>query len=192
MTRLRIQLRVIAGLTALLIARAAQAQPAAIALTVDATHVREQIVHTTETLPATPGPLTPSSPKWIPGEHAPSGPIANVTGLRFTAADRTLEWQRDTKDAFTFHVDVPAGADRVEVAFDYLEPVAGIATGGASSTDKLVVISWNQNLLYPLDRPAQQQTFEAKLVVPQGWKLGTPLPIANQSGDSTTFKPVSL
>jgi predicted metalloprotease with PDZ domain len=163
-----------------------------ITLTVDASNVRQRIVRTTETLPAKPGPLALFYPKWIPGEHAASGPIADVTGLKVTAGGQVLYWQRDLKDAFTFHVTVPPGADRVDVSFDYLEPGAGSFTGGASATDKLVVISWNQNLLYPLDRPAQQQTFQAKLIVPSGWKLGTPLPIASQSGDVTTFKPVSL
>ncbi|MGE5243057.1 MAG: M61 family peptidase [Betaproteobacteria bacterium] len=192
MTRYQMYLRTGAAIVVLLCAQSALAQPDVVLLTVDATRVREQIVRTTETLPVRPGPLTLYYPKWIPGEHAPSGPIANVTGLKITAAGRTLYWQRDLKNAFAFHVDVPQGADHVEASFDYLEPGAGSYTAGASATDKLVVISWNQNLLYPLDRPAQQQTFEAKLVVPSGWKLGTPLPIASQSGDATTFKPVSL
>ncbi len=180
------------AIVVLLSAPVAPAQPASIALRVDATHVREQIVRTTETLPVRPGPLTLYYPKWIPGEHAPSGPIAELTGLTFTAAGRVLPWQRDLKDAFTFHVDVPSGADRLEVAFDYLEPGGGAFTGGASATDTLVVVSWNQNLLYPLDRHAEQQTFEATLIVPEGWKIGTALPIAGQSSATTTFKPVSL
>jgi predicted metalloprotease with PDZ domain len=163
-----------------------------VALTVDATRVRQQIVRTTETLPVQPGPLALYYPKWIPGEHAPSGPIANVTGLKFEAGGQTLYWQRDLKDAFTFHVTVPPGAGELQVTFDYLEPGSGSFTGGASSTDKLVVLSWNQNLLYPLDKPATEQTFTAKLIVPDGWKIGTPLPIATQSGATTTFEPVTL
>src|SRR5512144_1964311 len=119
-------------------AAATLAQSDAITLTVDATHAPEKIVRTTMAIPVSPGPLTLFYPKWIPGEHAASGPIANVTGLKMTANGKTLFWQRDTKDAFTFHVEVPAGARRLDVTFDYLEPGAGGFTGGSSATAKLV------------------------------------------------------
>ena len=176
------------SLTALAIlssAVAALAQPGPIALTIDATHAPEKIVRTTMAIPVTPGPLTLYYPKWIPGEHAASGPITNVTGLKMAANGKAIYWQRDTKDMFTFHVDVPAGVHRLDVSFDYLE-------SGSSSTAKLVVISWNENLLYPAGTAAQQLTYDVKLLLPSGWKFGTPLPIETQSGDSVTFKPVAL
>jgi predicted metalloprotease with PDZ domain len=164
-----------------------------IELTVDATHVPEGIVRTHEVIPVTAGPLTLYYPKWIPGEHEPDGPIANVTGLKFHANGKLVPWQRDLLDVFTFHVDVPEGTNRLDVDFDYLEPQAGgFATGAASSTDKLVVISWNQNVLYLSSMRAQQQIFHAKLVLPQGWKDGTPLPVESESGDEITFKPTEL
>ena len=34
--------------------------------------------------------------------------------------------------------------------------------------------------------------YEAKLVMPDGWKFGTSLPIASQSGNQIRFKPISL
>src|SRR5579875_362561 len=58
---------------------------AAIALTVDATHSPEHILHVREVLPAQPGALTLYFPKWIPGEHGPDGPIGALAGLHFTA-----------------------------------------------------------------------------------------------------------
>lgn len=164
-----------------------------IELTVDATHVPEGMVRTHEVIPVTAGPLTLYYPKWIPGEHAPDGPIANVTGLKFHANGKLVPWQRDLLDVFTFHVDVPEGTNRLDVDFDYLEPQAGgFATGAASSTDKLVVISWNQNVLYLSSLRAQQQMFHAKLILPQGWKHGTPLPVESESGNEITFKPAEL
>ncbi len=164
-----------------------------IEVTVDATHVPEGIVRTHEVIPVTAGPLTLYYPKWIPGEHGPDGPIANVTGLKFHANGKLVPWQRDLLDVFTFHVDVPEGTNRLEVDFDYLEPQAGgFATGAASSDAKLVVISWNQNVLYLSSLPAQQQIFHAKLVLPQGWKYGTPLPVESEAGDEVTFKGAEL
>ena len=68
---------------------------------------------THEVMAVKEGPLTLYYPKWIPGEHEPDGPIANVTGLKFTANGKTIPWKRDLLDVFTFHVDVPAGANRL-------------------------------------------------------------------------------
>ena len=67
-----------------------------IRILVDATDAPRNIFHTSIVLPATPGPLTLVYPKWIPGNHRPSGPIANLTGLKFEANGKSLEWQRDS------------------------------------------------------------------------------------------------
>ena len=164
-----------------------------ISLTVDATQAPMKLVHSHIVMPAKPGPLTLYYPKWIPGEHGPNGPIASLSGLKFSANGKAIPWQRDLLDLFTFHVDVPGGADHLVIDFDYIEPTAsGAYTAGASATAKLDVISWNQNVLYPAGTPADQVTYEAKLILPDGWKFGTALPIANQSGNQATFKPVSL
>ena len=164
-----------------------------ISLTVDATMTPEKIVRTRESIPAKPGPLTLYYPKWIPGEHGPDGPIANVTGMKFSAKGKAIPWQRDLSDVFTFHVEVPAGADRLDVVFDYLEPSSGgFATSSASATDKLIVIEWNQNVLYPAGRPVTQIMFHPKLVLPEGWKFGTPQHVENQSGNEISFAPLSL
>ena len=164
-----------------------------ITLSVDATKAPIKIITTHMAMPVTPGELTLYYPKWIPGEHEPDGPISNVTGLKFTANGKVIPWHRDLRDVFTFHVDVPQGADELEVSLDYLEPAGGAAyTAGASATDKLVDVSWNQNLLYPAGTPAEQLIYNATLVLPEGWKFGTPLPVESQSGNSITFKPVSL
>jgi predicted metalloprotease with PDZ domain len=164
-----------------------------ISLTVDATHAPEGIVRTQMVLPVKSGPLTLYFPKWIPGEHGPAGPISNLAGLKLSANGKMIPWQRDLLDVFTFHVDVPNGAGHLEIAFDYLEPNGtGFASGAASATDKLVVISWNQNALYPAGAPADQLMYQAKLVLPQGWKFGTPLAVEKQSGAEISFKPASL
>jgi predicted metalloprotease with PDZ domain len=164
-----------------------------ISLTVDATQAPIKLVHSHIVMAVKPGPLTLYYPKWIPGEHGPNGPVASLSGLKFSANGKTIPWQRDLLDLFTFHVEVPAGADHLDIGFDYIEPTAsGAYTAGASATAKLDVISWNQNVLYPAGTPADQLTYEAKLILPDGWKFGTALPIANQSGNQASFKPVSL
>jgi predicted metalloprotease with PDZ domain len=165
----------------------------AISLTVDASQAPLKIIRAHIVMPVKAGPLTLYYPKWIPGEHAPDGPIANLTGLKFSADGKTIPWDRDLLDVFTFHVDVPTGAEHLDISFDYLEPAgSGAYTAGASATDKLVVLSWNQFVLYPAGTFVERLSFETKLILPQGWKFGTPLEIANQSGNQVSFKPVPL
>ncbi len=164
-----------------------------ISLVVDATRAPQGMVRTHMVIPVKSGPMTLYYPKWIPGEHEPDGPISNLTGLKISANGKSIAWERDLLDVFTFHVDVPSGAGHLEIAFDYLEPLGtGFASGAASATDKLVVISWNQNVLYPAGTPAEQLIFQSKLLLPEGWKFGTPLPVEKQSGGEVSFKPVSL
>jgi predicted metalloprotease with PDZ domain len=158
----------------------------AITLTVDATKTQQKLLHAHLVIPVKPGPLTLYYPKWIPGEHGPEGPIANLTGLKFQGNGAVISWQRDLLDTFTFHLDIPAGVDHLNAEYDFIEPE------GNSSTDKLMILEWNDVILYPGGTPAQQLSYEAKLIMPDGWKFGTALPIANQSGNQVSFKPISL
>jgi len=158
----------------------------AITLTVDATKTQQKLLHAHLVIPVKPGPLTLYYPKWIPGEHGPEGPIANLTGLKFQGNGAIIPWQRDLLDTFTFHLDIPAGVDHLNAEYDFIEP------DGNSATDKLMILEWNDVILYPGGTPAQQLSYEAKLIVPDGWKFGTALPIATQSGNQVSFKPISL
>ena len=85
-----------------------------IQLSVDLSDASRNIYHSQLTIPVKPGPLTLVYPEWIPGNHRPAGPIANVTGIKMEANKQTLAWQRDPIDMYAFHVDVPCGRERVE------------------------------------------------------------------------------
>jgi len=168
--------------------------PGTIKLAVDASQAPRKIFHSTMTFPVTPGPLTLLYPKWIPGEHMPSGPIQDNVGLKFSAGGQTLAWRRDDVDMNSYHVTIPAGANQLEVSMDYTSPVAGEGgfTNGASATDKLTVISWNQLLLYPAGFTSDQLTYQASLTLPQGWRFGTALRQSAASGQEITFQPATL
>jgi predicted metalloprotease with PDZ domain len=165
-----------------------------ITIALDATEAPRKIFHARMTIPVTGGPLTLYYPKWIPGEHGPTGPIQDLAGLKFTANGQILKWRRDLLDGWTIHVDVPAGAASVDASLDFLSPAGaeGLYTGGRSATDKMSVISWNTMLLYPAGWTSDELTYEATLRLPAGWKFGTPLPVASQSGSEIEFKSVSL
>jgi len=165
-----------------------------VTISLDATEAPRKILHAKLTIPAKPGSLTLYYPKWIPGEHEPSGPIANLTGLHFQAGGQELTWRRDLLDAWTFHVDVPAGATSVDAALDYLFPAvleAGFSSG-SSATEKMAVISWNQVLLYPAGWTSDELRFEASMRMPAGWRFASPLPVASQSGAEVRFAAASL
>ena len=183
-------------LIACLLTSALLAQTPAISLSVDATEAPRKIFHARMTIPSSAGTLTLYYPKWIPGEHGPTGPIQELTGLKFSANGQELKWRRDLLDAWTFHVEVPAGVSNVQAAFDFASPVdkegQGIYSGGASATDKMTILNWNTVLLYPAGPTSDQLSYEATLRLPTGWKFGTPLPVASQATGEIRFSPVSL
>ena len=168
--------------------------PPTVTIAVDATTAPRKIFHATLKIPAAPGDLTLYYPKWIPGEHAPDGPVIDLAGLKFSAAGKTLKWRRDLLDGFTLHVDVPAGATEITAELDFLSPATfeGGFSAGSSATDKLAIISWNQVLLYPKGFKSDDINYSASLKLPEGWKFGTPLPVASQSGNEIKFATVSL
>jgi predicted metalloprotease with PDZ domain len=157
-----------------------------ISLTVDATKSPMKILRSHEVIAVKPGPLTIYYPKWIPGEHGPEGPISSVTGLKFEGDGKVIPWTRDLLDVFTFHLDIPAGVTELHADFDFIEPE------GNSATDKLTVLEWNDVVLYPAGTPATEQTFDAKLILPAGWKFGSSLPVEKESHGEIAFKPISL
>ena len=164
-----------------------------ITLAVDVRETPRKLLHAREMLTVAPGALTLVYPKWLPGEHAPDGPITDLVGLRFSGGGRQLAWRRDPVDLFAFHIDVPQGVDSIEASFDFL---SAIGTGGfssaASETAHLGIYSWNQVLLYPQGARTDDVMFRASMQLPDGWKFGTALPVAGQSGGKIDFMPVSL
>jgi len=170
------------------------ANPPTVTIAVDATTAPRKIFHASLKIPASPGDLTLYYPKWIPGEHAPDGPVVDLAGLKFSAGGRLLKWRRDLLDGFTIHVDVPTGETEVSAELDFLSPATleGGFSAGSSATDKLAVISWNQLLLYPKGWKSDDINYTATLKIPDGWKFGTALPVASQSGNEIHFATASL
>jgi predicted metalloprotease with PDZ domain len=165
----------------------------AIPLRVDATDAPRRVFHVQMTMPAKPGAMTLLYPEWIPGDHSPDGPLAQVVGLVIKGGGKTVAWRRDDVNMFAFHIDVPAGVSSLEVSFDFLSPpdTSGFA-GGSSATTELAVLNWNQFILYPQGVDADQFQYQANLKVPDGWKYGTALPIRRETGNEIEFQPASL
>src|SRR5205814_6583673 len=115
---------------AALVAQATTKQP--MRLEVDATDPGRNFFHSKMTIPVAPGPLTLAYPEWIPGNHRPSGPIVNMTGLHIQAAGREIAWQRDLKDMYAIHLQVPAGVSEITASLDEITNT-GVAGGSGPS-----------------------------------------------------------
>jgi len=167
-----------------------------IQLSVDLTDAPRNIFHSQLTIPVKPGRLTLVYPEWIPGNHRPAGPIANVTGIKMQAAGGTLAWQRDPVDMYAFHVDVPAGARELHVSMDTITNDGSAGATGPAATTNVLDLNWNQVVLYPQDASSDAVQVQAAITLPPDWKFGTALPVATvtKSGanEIVGFKPVSL
>lgn len=143
--------------------------PGTILLDVDTIGPQRGIWHVRETVPvARPGRLTLRYPQWLPGNHAPSGPIEALAGLTFTAGTRILTWRRDPVDVYAFHVDVPAGVDRIVASFDYLTDQPG-AINRTEMTDEMLNLEWEKVSLYPASHYVRRITVQPSVALPDGW-----------------------
>ena len=117
----------------------------------------------------------------------------NLVGLKIEGGGNTIAWKRDDVNMFAFHLDVPAGVTSLDVAFDFISPPeSGGFSSGSSATSELAVLNWNQVLLYPQGSQPDDLQYQATLRVPSGWRYGTALPIARESGNQIEFQPSSL
>ena len=179
----------------LLFVTSVHAQPPSqpIQLAVDVTDAPRKIIHAVETMPVTPGELTLVYPKWIPGEHGPTGPIDDLAGIVITANGQQLSWRRDDVDMFAFHITVPAGTTELKIKMDFLATASPTGfSSGASTTAKLAMVSWNTVVLYPDGAKASDVMVTPAAKLPQGWQYGTALTKKGGDAADPEFETVSL
>jgi predicted metalloprotease with PDZ domain len=159
----------------------------------DAREIARKHVHTDLSLAVKPGPLTLVYPKWIPGEHGPTGPLNTLIGMTIRAGGQQLTWQRDPREMFAITVNVPAGSTRLQIALDTGLPTeGGEFTAGPTSSAQLAVISWNQFVLLPKGRDAAAISTEASLIAPPEWQLRSALALTPQADGSVRLEDASL
>ncbi len=151
--------------------RAAQAAQT-LTLNVDAADAPKQVWHAHLQIPLDGrGNVALVYPKWIPGSHGPTGPIANLGSLQASCDGMRVAWTRDTVDPYTFHFAVPPDGRRLDLAYDLFE---GTSTSG-NMTAQLAVLDWNQVVLYPKDAAVRDITVNAAIDLPPGWSAATAL-----------------
>ena len=167
-----------------------------ITLDIDATDLSHRIFRTREHIPVQPGPLTLLYPRWLPGNHSPTGPIDKLAGLIVTGNGQRIEWTRDPLDVYAFKLDVPAGVSTLDVAFQYLTPTDR-TQGRVVMTPAMLNLQWNAVALYPAGYDASRITFAPSLKLPPQWQAASALDVASRDGstlnDSTLrYQPVSF
>lgn len=154
------------------------------------TDAPRHLIHVREEIPATAGQMTLEYPEWIPGNHRPTGPIDNLTGLFIRAAGQILSWRRDEVDMYGVHVDVPQGVSTIQVSFDFLVAPGGTGAGEDRSTSKnLAVLEWNSVVMYPAGVPVREIPITPSITLPPGWGFGTALPFAGQGPGMGASRP---
>lgn len=153
---------------------------------VDATDAPKSILHVREKIQVKPGNLTLFYPKWIPGEHSPTGPLNNVVNLFIKANGKPLTWRRDDVEMFAFHLTIPANVKEIEITFD------DAADPGTTSSANLARIKWNRLLLYPINAKSDDVKVSSSLKLPADWKYATALTTAKESKNSVDFNPTTL
>ncbi len=167
--------------------------PGTIELAVDATDLSHHVFRIHEDVPVQQaGDFVLLFPKWIPGNHSPTGPIPTLGGLVIKSGDQRLAWTRDVVQEYAFHINVPQGATSLSVDFDYLSPLDDEKEGRVVMTPNMLDVQWNPEVLYPAGHFARQITLHPKLTLPDGWQYGTALETENATGGHITFKPTTL
>ncbi len=147
------------------VALAQKALPIQIAA--DLTDGPRKLYHAEIDLPVKSGPLTLTTPKWIPGNHRPTGPVDDITGVVFTVDGKPLPWRRDDVNLYQFHLTIPKGVTTLHAHLDC------IVTARISA--KMAVLEWEKLLLYPANLPVKDIAIQPSVTVIKGWGIGTAL-----------------
>ncbi|MBV8066463.1 MAG: M61 family peptidase [Candidatus Eremiobacteraeota bacterium] len=160
---------------------ATPAQPATLVL--DASRAGDGFIEVRERIPAGAGRFTVVYPKWIPGEHGPTGPLNDLAALRISANGAPLDWRRDATDLYAFHVTVPPNVQAIDVAFDVLMN----APDDDVATHSVAVLNWNRALLYQDGVDSHGYFVKPSIVLPAGWQYATALRETGSGGNRVDF-----
>ncbi|RDS81298.1 M61 family peptidase [Dyella monticola] len=163
--------------------------PGELKLSVDMTHAPLRIFQIDEDIPVRSGPIDLYYPKWIPGDHSPSGPLRDIAGLVITGNGKSIPWRRDLKEMYAIHLTVPPGVETLKLSFQFLSPATGIEM---AATSALAVLEFNGVAFYPAGFFARDIRVAPSVTFPSGWKFATALKVASQTGNTVSFESVSF
>jgi predicted metalloprotease with PDZ domain len=162
-----------------------------IQLKIDASDTGRRIVRVHETLSGVSPDTVLLYPKWLPGTHAPEGTIDRIAGIHISAGGTPITWKRDPVDVFAFRLNLKPGTHAIDIDFDYLSPTSP-KVGALEISRELMLIEWNELVLYPAGHFARQIPVQVQLTLPADWQFGTALETASTEHAVTNFKRTTL
>jgi len=161
-------------------------------LDIDATDVTRGVYRVTQTVPVAPGTgkLILMLPQWLPGNHGPRGPMAELVDVHFFAGGQELKWKRDPIEVFAFHIDVPEGAKEVVAKFIHTSPLQS-NEGRITMTQEMLNLQWEKMSLYPAGHYVRQIRVKPSVTIPQGWTAAAALDGAKQQGNRLSWDETS-
>ena len=145
-------------------------QAAAIPATieVDGREAPRRVLRARLTFPAAPGPFALVYPKWLPGEHAPTGPINDLVGIQLTVGGKPIAWTRDAEDMYQIRCELPAGHEDAGGAASNTSPPLGSRGAGSPpvASEQLLVLKWNHVVLYPKGVDPRSYPVTASVLLP--------------------------
>lgn len=163
------------------------AQPVA-QLHIDATDLPRHLLTSTLTIPLTgsiaadlaghSNRLALWYPKWVPGSHAPGGPVQNLAGLSITnQAGTPIEWVRTPGEICRFDIHLPPGSNELRISMRYITDQPSENSRGLDSfgSEDLGIISPNTVLLCPEAADMTTWSVATTLTLPEGWDAASAL-----------------
>lgn len=152
------------------------AYPGTMALHVDLSDPVQRAFRVTQTVPVAAGAseLILVYPKWLPGNHGPTGPIHRLGDVTFTAGGAPLQWRRHEAEPFAFRIALPAGANEVTARLTYTSPVA-LSDWRPLITPAMANVQWEKMSLYPAGHATRRIRVKPRLTLPEGWTAAAAL-----------------
>ncbi|MFA7602092.1 MAG: peptidase M61 [Novosphingobium sp.] len=152
-----------------------------IRLDIDAADTQRGVFRVTETIPLAPGTrrITLLYPQWLPGQHGPRGPLAELADLKFTVDGRPVAWRRDPAEVYAFHVELPVndasqGARALVASFVHTSPLQR-SEGRITMTAEMLNLQWEKMSLYPAGHYVRRIRVKPGVTFPAGWTAATAL-----------------
>ncbi|OYW50611.1 MAG: peptidase M61 [Novosphingobium sp. 28-62-57] len=164
------------------------AYPGTMTLDIDASDTVRRAYRVTQVIPVADGAkeLILLFPQWLPGNHGPRGPLAELVGVQFMVDGKPVEWKRDRVEVFAFHLKLPAGAKAVTAKFIHTSPLDS-REGRITMTPEMLNLQWEKMSLYPAGHYVRRIRVKPTVTLPQGWTPATALDGMSMSGNRVTW-----
>ncbi len=153
--------------------------PGLIEIDVDLTDLDQRVIRTTQRIPFGGGPITLLYPRWLPGNHAPTGPIEALAGLAIHAQDargerRRVPWRRHPLNSYAFEVDAPTDTTALEIALQFATALTA-EQGRRVITPEILGLQWEKALLYPAGHYVSRIRVRPVIRLRPGWTYASAL-----------------